>query len=143
MKKKLRIKRNPIQLDFKPEKLEDLSKVFGSHWRKLWDRIKLETQSKIRKPYYIQIQDYPFENILNDYDSCLRFAFDIETGQVSEGLEIVTHTAAYYQGTNNDKKIIDLPKNVLIVDVKWSDYTKYMGFKVQAPVGMLPNQIMK
>lgn len=132
---------NPLRFEFEPKLLEDLSKVFGKHWRKIWIEIKLQTKSTIRKPYIIYIQDYPSKLILNDYDSCLRFAVNLNTGEVSEGLHVSSGEWAVHAGSNNDEMINDIPKNMLIVNVIWNDYNRLMKFKVQAPVGSLQDQI--
>lgn len=118
-------------LTTRPRKIADLAPIFGAHWRKLWNHIKEETGSSIRCPKSVHVFSDSRKVYLDDGDLCRRFAWDMETGELSAAVRSSSGEWAVHAGSNNDEAVKDLPRNVALITVIWTDYRRYMSLDVQ------------
>lgn len=128
-------------LTFKPAALADLSTCFGPHWRNLWNAVKQETGSKVRKPSGVSASEAALPVHLNDGECARRFAFNLLTGEVSSGLHVSSGEWACHAGSNNDAAVNAVPVNTCVVTVTWHDYYRYLSIAVQVYVGGLPKSL--
>lgn len=119
-------------------KLADLATIFGAKWKIMWDHVKEETGTRQRKPRSVSLYSDPRQVYVNDNgEMSRRFAWNMETGEVSPSLNVSGGEWACHAGSNNDEAVTGLPRNVVIVTVTWHDYHRYLYLEVQAHPDML------
>lgn len=118
--------------------LADLATVFGPKWRALWNHVKVETGTSQRKPRTVSMFSDARKVYVNDNgEMARRFAWDMETGEVSAALLVSGGEWACHAGSNHDEAVTDLPRNTVIVTVYWHDYYRSLYLDVQAHPDML------
>lgn len=131
----------PKSVSFRPTKLADLATAIGPKWRKLWDYVKAETETTMRKPGTIVLMTEAREVYLNDGECCHRFAWDLVTGEVGGSRNVSSGEWAVHASSNNDEAITDVPRNAAAVTVVWHEYYRYMRIELQVHPDALPAQI--
>lgn len=128
------------RVGFKPTKLADLDGIIPG-LQKVWKQIKADCGTKKRCPSSVALTTRPASMYLDDASLGRRFALDLRTMELSDGLHVSGGEWACHGGTNNDQAIDGVPDGAAVISCEWNDYHGYFSIDIQVAESALPKQI--
>lgn len=122
---------------FQTRALGEVEKLLPG-FRGIWARIKSECGTRIRCPRSVAFTDDPSPLILDDSDSCKRFALDLETMALSHSVHASAGEWACHAGRNNDETV-SVRGNAALLTCVYNDY--YRTFSLTVQVAKLPGHV--
>lgn len=108
-------------------------------FKAVWRQMQSACGTRQRCPKSVTFTDQPSEAMPNDFDSCKRFALNLETMKLEGAVHISAGEWACHAGKNNDGAVADVPGNMALLTCTYNDY--YRSFSMTVQVKSLPKQI--
>lgn len=128
------------RMSFRPKTLADLDTIIPG-LSEVWKAIKADTRTKKRCPSSVAISTHPASMALNDSFSGRRYALDLRTMELSEGLHVSGGEWACHGSTNNDQAIDGVPDGAAVLSCEWNDYYHVFSLDIQVAESAMPKQI--
>jgi hypothetical protein len=124
----------------KPKTLADLDTIFPG-FAQVWREIKKDTGTKKRCPSFLHFTTTPSKMMPGDAYLGRRYALDLRTMKLSEGLHVSGGEWACHAGSNNDQAIKGVPDGAAVLSCEWNDYYGVFTIDIQVAENAMPKQI--